>query len=117
MRYHIAFAMMSVALVVFILGPQSTLGQGKGKKGFPGVFGGGFGGGGFGGGGFGGPKTIDPSQMFDVLSRGRGYFLVTESARLNGLGLGQYLQEKGITSGQVTRDVFLAFNEKVNSGM
>jgi hypothetical protein len=117
MRYRIAFAIMSVALLVFILGPQSTLGQGKKGKGFGGGFGG-PGGGGFGG-GFGkgpGPNN-DPNQMFDFLSRGRGYFLVTDSQRLNNLGLGQYLQQKGITSGQVTRDVFIAFNQQVNSGM
>src|SRR5437016_4785889 len=61
MRYRIAFAMMSVAMLLFILGPESTLGQGKKGKGGGGFQGGGgfggpggFGGGGFGKGGFGG---------------------------------------------------------------
>jgi hypothetical protein len=96
MRYRIAVALVSITMVVLAFAPSSTLGQFGGKKG------------GFGGGGFGGPK--DP---FDYLSKGRGYFLVDESPRLRDMGLGQFLKDQGVRSGQVTRELFTAYNQQM----
>jgi hypothetical protein len=113
MRYRIAFAVMSVALLLLVLEPASTLGQFKKKGGgFPGQGGGPGGFGGFGPRGGGG----DPNTQFDFFAKGRPYFLVTDSPRLSG-PLGQFLQEKGITSGQVTRDLWVAFNSQMTANM
>jgi hypothetical protein len=106
MRYKIGVALFSVALLVFLVVPPT---QGQGKKSFGGF--GGFGGGDFGG--FGG-RNRDPNQMFDFLAKGRPYFLVTETTRLRE-PLTQFLQTKGITNGQVTRELFSAYNEQAKS--
>src|SRR5205085_3224742 len=111
------------------LGPSLTLAQKGGKKGGGfggaggGFQGGGFqGGGGIAGGGFGGgfgTKTnirTDPNSLFDFYSKGRNYFLVSESGGLAG-ALSQYMQAKGNTSGQVTRDMFSSFYAEMSSGM
>jgi len=111
MRYTIAFASISITILLFVLAPASTMGQGKGKKGGSG--GGGFGpdsGGPGGDGGFG--RNGDPNQTFDFMAKGRGFFLSTESKRL-AEPLGQFLQDKGISDGKVTRELFLAFNEQM----
>lgn len=118
MRSRMVFAVASVALIALLT--PSLRGQGKSRGGFGGFPGGGFpgGGGGFPGGGFpgGGFGNRDPNQMFDFLARGRGYFLVTDTNRLRE-PLTQFLQTKGITSGQVTRELFAAYNEQVKSGL
>jgi hypothetical protein len=59
---------------------------------------------------------IDRNQSFDFLAKGRGYFLVTEQKRLRE-PLEQYLQEVGVTNGQVTRQLFAAFNAKMDFGL
>lgn len=121
MRYRLAVAFLSVALLIVVVTPAIN-GQGKSRfgGGFPGggFPGGGFPGGGFpGGGGFGGGfGNRDPNQMFDFLAKGRGYFLVTDTNRLRE-PLTQFLQGKGITNGQVTRELFAAYNEQVKSGL
>ena len=117
--------MSMFALSALLLTP--VLGQfpggGGGKKGFGGggnPFGGGgspFGGGGnsFGGGGGGGAMggiLGDPSRTFDFLAKGRPYFLVTETRSLRE-PLQQYLTQKGISNGQVTREVFTQFSDQM----
>jgi len=110
----IAFLLISLTLMLLLLAPSSSPGQGRGGFGGGGFGGGGFGGGGFKG-GFGGPRG-DPNQMFDFLAKGRPYFLTTESNRLRA-PLDQFLQTKGITSGQVTRELFSAFNDQMRANM
>src|ERR1700736_1548351 len=113
MRYKFAFALVAVALLLVLFAPVT---RGQGKKGFGGFPGGGFPGGGFPGGGFSGGNR-DPNMIFDYLSKGRGYVLATESRRLQE-PLSQFLDAKGITNGQVTRELFAAFNDqnKMNMG-
>src|SRR5262245_16914980 len=120
MRIKLLVAVVSAFLCAVLLIPTVTMGQGK-KGGFggggPGGFGGGapggFGGGpgGFGKGNFGGGNS-DPNQMFDFLARGRNFFLVTDTQRLR-QPLTEYLESKGISNGQVTREIFTAFNEQM----
>jgi hypothetical protein len=79
--------------------------------------GGGFGGGGFGGGGFGGgPGGMmnNPSQMFDFLARGRSFFLVSETRSLRA-PLEQFLTQKGISDGKVTRELFTQFSDQMKA--
>jgi hypothetical protein len=91
-----------------------------GGGGFPG--GGGFGGGGFRGGPQGGPGGFrggptgggfmggDPNRMFDMLARGRPYFLVTDTRSLRE-PLTKFAQERGISNGQITRELFTQFSQ------
>src|SRR5947207_64212 len=114
MRVRVLFAVASIVLCGLLLVPGAIRGQGK--KSFGGGFpGGGFpgGGGGFPGGGKGGGDR-DPNQMFDFLARGRNFFLVTDTQRLRE-PLTQYLAEKGINNGQVTRELFASFNQQMAS--
>ncbi len=104
MRTKLAFSLLSVALLLVITAPDS---QGQGKRGF----GGGFPGGGFPGGGFPGGSPRDPNVIFDFLAKGRGYFLAAESRR-SGEALNQFLMSKGVNNGQVTRELFAAFNDQ-----
>lgn len=73
--------------------------------------------GGFGGGGmpFGGGNS-DPNRIFDFLAKGRPYFLLTETQRLRE-PLTQYLKERGVSNGQVTRELFAQFNEQQMKAM
>ncbi|MCI0681565.1 MAG: hypothetical protein L0Y71_05640 [Gemmataceae bacterium] len=113
-RKAIVSGLAVLALAVLMFSP--AWGQFPGGR--KGGFGGGgmpFGGGGqFGGGGgrspFGGGGS-DPNRIFDMLARGRPYFLVTETQRLRD-PLTQYLRERGITNGQVTRELFAQYNEQ-----
>ena len=137
MRRNVFLTGLSIfALSILFFSP--ALGQFPGgfggKKGgfgggFPGAggFGGGagnpFGGGGFGGGGFGGSgfggfggAVNDPMRMFDSLAKGRPFFLVTET-RLFRVPLEQFLAQKGITNGQVTRELFTQFSDQTKASM
>ena len=102
MRMRIVSLLICVACLCLVL-PSASRGQ----------FRGGFPGGGPGGGGMG---RSDPNQIFEFLSKGRGYFLLTDTRSLRE-PLTQYLKDKGITNGQVTRDVFTAFNEQMKARM
>lgn len=121
MRARLLTALIIVGLGVWFLAPAASWGQFKGK-GFGGGFpGGGFPGGGFPGGGFpGGPGggfgSRDPNQMFDFLSKGRGFFLISETRMLRD-PLTKWAQEKGITDGRITREQFAAFNQSMQSQM
>ncbi len=112
----LAFAML--ALGILCVTPSAFAQFPGGKKGFGGGFGGSpFGGGfsgGFGGGGFSGGMMSDPSRMFDMLARGRPYFLISETTRLAG-PLSQFAQQKGITNGQITREQFTQFAEQMKA--
>jgi uncharacterized membrane protein YgcG len=121
MRRSAILSSLSVfALVVLVFTPAHGQFPGGGRKG---GFGGGgmpFGGGGggsFGGGGspFSGGNS-DPNRIFDMLARGRPYFLVTETQRLRE-PLTQYLKERGVSNGQVTRELFSQFNEQQMKAM
>src|SRR5207247_6431701 len=64
----------------------------------------------FGGGG----ANRDPNTMFDFLARGRPFFLVSETRTLRE-SLEKFLQSKGITNGQVSRELFAQYNEQTKS--
>ncbi len=81
------------------------------------------GGGGFGKGQFGGKSKgggmmsqADPSQVFEFLSRGRGYFLISDTRTFRD-PLAKYAQEKGITNGQITKAQFVDFFEGFKAKM
>lgn len=126
MRRHLLLSGGSlVVLGALLFSPALGQFPGGGKKGgFGGgnPFGGGgnpFGGGGnpFGGGnrmGGGGGMMSDPGRMFDFLARGRPYFLVTETRSLRE-PLQKYLTDKGITNGQVTRELFTQFSAQATA--
>jgi hypothetical protein len=88
----IGLLLLGVSLIIVV--PAITTGQpgGGGKK----------------GGGAGGGFGADPNTIFDFLSRGRNFFLISES-RSQGALLNQFAQEKGITNGQITRQQYLDF--------
>ncbi|MBX9680400.1 MAG: hypothetical protein K2X38_16705, partial [Gemmataceae bacterium] len=92
-----------VAILMFVVAVASAQAQGR----FGGQGGGPQGGG---SGGFGGPPR-DPGAIFDYLSKGRGFFLLTDTRSLRE-PLTKYSQEKGITDGKITREHFTAFNEQ-----
>src|SRR5438874_2665940 len=119
-------ALLVLSLMLFSPAWGQQFGKKGGKGGNPfGGFGGGggmtFPGGGFGG-GFGGGNPFagggrgDPNMMFDMLARGRPFFLVTETSRLRE-PLSKYLESKGITNGQVTRELFSDYNEQMKTSM
>jgi Ca2+-binding EF-hand superfamily protein len=114
MRFKIAFACVPIMVIILLVLPDSSSGQGKGGwgGGFPG------GGGGFPGGGKGGKGGFgrDPNAAFDFLAKGRGYFLASENMRLRE-PLTQFLQDKGVTNGQVTRELFAEFNDQTRATM
>lgn len=58
------------------------------------------------GGGFG----QDPNVLFDFLAKGRTFFLISETRSFNA-PLTQFAQERGISSGQITRQQFLDFQD------
>ncbi len=72
----------------------------------------------FGGGGppGGGMMGSDPAKTFDFLSRGRPFFLISETRSLRE-PLTQYAKEKGITNDQITRDQFVAFMSQMKAKM
>ncbi|MCI0640480.1 MAG: hypothetical protein L0Y72_05655 [Gemmataceae bacterium] len=127
MRRIIAFSILAVSFVIVFSAPSMAQFGKKGKGGGQFGFGGGmqFGGGQFGGGQFGGMQMqirpggaggmSDPGVLFDQLSKGRGFFLVNDTRTLRE-PLTRYLQEKGITNGQVTRDQFTSFMSSMTAG-
>lgn len=62
----------------------------------------------------GGPGGGDPTRMFEQLARGRGYFMLEDTRTLRE-PMGRWLQQKGITDGKVTRDLFTSFIEESRS--
>jgi EF hand len=101
MRKVTVFALLIVGAALLALLPAITIGQPGGRKG-----GGGFGGGGLGGG--------DPNVLFEYYAKGRSYFLISET-RTQRDALTAYAQEKGISSGQITRQQFLDFSEQMKA--
>lgn len=97
-----------IAVLMFVVAVASAQaqgrfgGQGGGGKGTP-----------PGGGMMGGPPR-DPGAIFDYLSKGRGFFLLTDTKSLRE-PLTKYAQEKGITDGKITREHFTAFNEQMKT--
>ncbi|HWY86883.1 MAG TPA: sister chromatid cohesion protein PDS5, partial [Gemmataceae bacterium] len=59
----------------------------------------------------GGKGVGDRNRVFDILANGRAYFLISDVSPRLGSALWQYLKDKGITNGQVTREIFEAFND------
>ena len=111
MRHKITSFFVTIALL--FLAPSLSQGQSWGG---PGGFGGG-GPGGFGGGGKwgGGMNTTDPEANFNILANGRTFFLATDSNRLR-VPLDAFLQDRGITNGIVTKDLYLAFEKARAAG-
>src|SRR5947209_6850856 len=62
----------------------------------------------------GGAGIGDPNKIFDMLSRGRGYFLAEDMRQLRE-PMTQWLQTHGITDGKVTRELFMAFQDEARS--
>jgi Ca2+-binding EF-hand superfamily protein len=127
MRLRHLLGLALLGLSAWLTLPTGALGQFRGKGNFPpggGFPGGGFPGGGFQGGGFpgggrmpgGGMMGGDLSGMFDRLARGRPYFLINDTSSLRG-PLMQFAQERGITNGQITREQFTQFTEKMKTQM
>lgn len=135
MRIRILSRLMGVVGIgACLFLPTLVEGQFRGGGGFPGGGGGFPQGGGMPGGGFRGPgggipgggfpgggmpggaagMMSDPSKMFDFLAKGRPYFLVTETRSLRE-PLMQFAQQRGITNGQITRDLFIQFQDQMKS--
>lgn len=130
MRARVLCSTFALSAICLFLSTQPAESQkrGFGGGGFPGGKGGGTpggftpGGGGFtpgGGGGKsfgGGMMNSDPAKIFDMLSKGRGFFLVSDTRSLRDQ-LTKYSQEQRITNGQITRDQFLHFySTKIQGG-
>ena len=114
MRAKSLLGLMIMGLSLFLVLPAITTGQPGGGKGKGGFSGGGFQ---FGGGGGGGMMSMsDPSQLFDLLSRGRGFFLLTDTRSLRD-PLTKYAQDKGISNGQISKTQFLDFYEGFKAKM
>lgn len=64
--------------------------------------------------GFGPPGGGDPGRVFDMLSRGRGYFLAEDMRQLRE-PMTQWLNKRGITDGKVTRELFTSFQEEMRA--
>ncbi len=126
------FTSVLAILPLLFLVPSWSQGQGRGGQGGyggygPGGFGpggygqggygpagfGGYGPGGFGGGGNkgGSTTTADALANFNLLANGRNFFLISDSRRLR-VPLDAYLQDRGITNGIVTKQLYLAFEKE-----
>lgn len=53
-------------------------------------------------------KTGDPSRIFDMLAKGRDYFLVTDTQSLRA-PLTHWAEKHGVKDGKITRELFAAF--------
>jgi RNA polymerase sigma factor (sigma-70 family) len=62
-----------------------------------------------------GAKTADPVAEFNFFANGRNFFMASDNARLR-KSLDAFLREKGITSGVVTKDLYLAFAQARAAG-
>src|ERR1043165_9369908 len=118
MRVYTFIGLLIVGILTIIVSPDFTQGQpGGGGNRFGGSpFGGGGFRGGFGGGGSGGMMMNDPNGMVEFLSKGRPFFMITETRSLRD-PLMQYAQQKGITNGQITRQQFMEFSEQMKAKM
>ncbi|GEM_PF-4877056 len=63
-----------------------------------------------------GKKKKDSVKMFDFLAKGRTYFLATETKSLRE-PLEEFLKERGITNGQVTRELYTQFTDQMKTKM
>lgn len=108
MRAKSLLGLFVMGVSFFLVLPTITTGQ-------PGGFGGKSKGGGFPSGG-GMMAAGDPNQIFDFFSRGRGFFLLTDTRSLRD-PLTKYAQDKGITNGQITKAQFLDFYEGFKAKM
>lgn len=112
MRAKSLLGLMIMGFSLFLVLPAITTGQ-PGS----GIGRGGFSGGGIKFGGGGGMMSMgDPSQIFDLLSRGRGFFLLTDTRSLRD-PLTKYAQDKGISNGQISKTQFLDFYEGFKAKM
>src|SRR6478609_8486384 len=66
--------------------------------------------GGFGGGGF------DPGMIFDRYAQGKSSISINDYPAERREGLVQFMKERGITNGQITRDQFTAYIEQRMKG-
>lgn len=58
----------------------------------------------------------DPARMFEMMSRGRGYVLISEIRSQNIKdALTEYAQKAGISGGQLNRDQFVGFGQDVKT--
>ena len=60
------------------------------------------------------PGGGDPSRIFEVLSKGRGYFMLEDTRSLRE-PMGRWLQQRGITDGKVTLQLFTSYMEEARS--
>ena len=96
MRACILFGLLIFgAASIVVTTPNLTQGQGKKGGGGPG--------------GAAGKMSMDAGTLFEMLSKSRGYFLISETRSLQG-PLTQYAQEKGISNNQISRPQFLEFH-------
>ena len=109
MRANASLALLILGCAILIVFPAVTIGQFQPS-------------GGFGGKGKGGGSTMagmDGNAIFDMMAKGRPYFLITD-ARQSRESLTLFAQEKGITNGQITRPQYLEYFEqrkaKLNAG-
>lgn len=100
MRIRLLFSMISLSALCLFVSTQPAESQKRG----------GFGGGGKGSFGGGGSMMMggDPDKLFDFLSKGRGFFLVTDTRSMRD-PLTQFATEQRIANGQITRDQFKSF--------
>lgn len=125
MRFRLLFSLGFLGFLTLLLQPGDGQGQFPGRGG-PGS---GFGGPSRGPGGPSGPggpgssgsssMMSDPARMFEFLSRGRGYFLVSDTQRMRE-PLMQWMKENNIQGDKITKEMFSTFgtalNKKVESG-
>jgi hypothetical protein len=92
MRSRIALVLLGIVVLLFAMAP-SVESQGRSK-------------GGFSGGGLGG--FDDPNRLFEMMSRGRGFFVISETRKLNE-PLAKFAEANRITNGQITYAQFMSF--------
>jgi Ca2+-binding EF-hand superfamily protein len=56
----------------------------------------------------------DPDQVFNMLAKGRSFFLINDTRMIRDQ-LTQYAQEKGISNGQITREQFQGFSKEIKA--
>ena len=100
MRAKVVCVLMILGCVALVVSPAVITGQSGG-----GGYGKGRGGSTTGGGG------MDGNAIFEMMAKGRPFFLITE-ARQSRESLTQFAQEKGITNGQITRPQYLEYFEQ-----
>ena len=108
MRACTLLGFLILGIAALAVTPEITRGQpGGGRQ---------FGGKGGGGGPGGGMMNQDPGVIFEMLARGRPFFLISETRTLRD-PLTQYSQEKGISNGQINRQQFGDFHAQYKAKM